>query len=406
MKQIHYQKVGTDFARSGSFFANMTMPGVFFNVFLLVVFVLFLYIEYEHNYVAELLGLASESSTDSEDENIPTRGVNSSFLNESTHSILAENLYPIDNPYERNNSVLNVYRTATFPQVYADAILHSVNDVYGYFGLPGPTQLYMIAGDNENVTGVRVVDLERQYCTNATTVTFEYNSCVSQLHWNDNIVINGNPYVERVTRPTPLFTFMMPLTNHYKTKHNEATLVSYFGRVAIHEAIHTLQFAYGNFSFTYPSGSRWFTEGMADFSEEYYSIQRPGVQNGWTRTAGQARVSFKLRRDNYVTFVAENSVSIREAETNSEYTNMDSLAQYRLVYEGGSLAFLFCFTRASEQSLHTMNTFLQTNYDNGWEAAFYEFCNYTDMNMFYNEFNTGVQNEVFYDTLIDSVFTL
>ena len=394
MRRIHYHKVG----ESKTVHSNIwTSRGIVLNGFFVILVISFIVLEYHYYWLRDALN-------SDEDENIPTYFINGTWLNESTSSILAENPFPIDNPYDRNNSVLDVYQTASFPQVYADSILHAVHDVYGYFGRPGPTQLFMISGDEYNEHRPNLNHLETIYCLNTTSVITDYNHCLAHINFYDIIMHGGSPYVERITQPKVVFTFMMPLTYASQT-YNEATLTSYFGRVAIHEAIHIIQFAYGNFQFTYPSGPRWWSEGMADFCEEYISYKRPSVQYGWSHTKEQSIQSFKTRRNNYAGFVDANGVTIREAETNAEYYTMDSLSAYRLLYEGGSLAFLYCFVRASEQSLATIRSFFQTNYEHDWETAFFNLCNTTSVTTFYNEFDTIVHQQTEYNELIESVFT-
>jgi hypothetical protein len=171
--------------------------------------------------------------------------------------------------------------------------------------------------------------------------------------------------------------------------------------IAVHEATHALQFAFGNYHYAYPGGPLWFKEGMADMYARMLLLKFPDrFEHAANYTETDMYNSWVSKRTAYRSVM--HAATIENAETYGERAVLGEYL-YPVLYQGGALAVLYCY-HASGNDFDTFHGVLAKILTDGWSTAFSSLCaGTTDLSVFYNDFHNALDDEAHYHSIIANV---
>lgn len=300
----------------------------------------------------------------------------------------------LDGYYQRENAHWNAYKSNGFPPYLHSVVNSTVELLRDDFGSVGPVDMYYVA-DNGVHDGYSLTELETIYCNNIYT-GWELMTCYQVEDWHSQIVTMGNPFVQRFEHP-----FLFIYVQLHKVGWNaftEEELKQLHNQIAIHEYFHLYALSWGNYNYSYAGGPRWWLEGVSDFMGRYLPLNFPEYQIGYNTTREDYITFFQNRRTSYDAIT--DIVTIEQGETNAEHSSLGSY-QFTVIYQGGSLAAMYCFWRNGDLYYDRFMDFFNLQYQYGWEYAFKYTCNVHSLADFYSLFADDVANATAFQMIID-----
>ena len=324
-------------------------------------------------------------------------------IDEPSGTVTKPNPYENINPWLRDGApyvrlVQHGYHDETL-----DITMGVYDDMRTHFGGVGPIDYYYVEnGGTSTATGpgyYTLDEMETHYCKYFTDLF----GCIAA----EDFSTITNPFIQAFyTGHMSIFQLLYP---SWYASRTGAELAEFVGGIALHEATHSLQFAYGNYLSAYPSGPIWWLEGGADYYKKMLPIHMPSLTRGlYNYTETKFISDFTGRRQGYLAAVG-GGVTIANGETSAE---REALGQYevQVLYEGGSLAWLWCH-HSSGLNFTGFDGWRQDLLDNGWLHVLQTYCGCSnctseDFDPFYDPFHVALADETEFLAVIESTASL